>query len=290
MSEHLRFFASLSDGQLLIEVERLAAKDRRINARLIASLAELDERKLYRGLGYSSLSAYCIDGLHLSEHAAYNRIEAARTARRFPVVLDLLASGDITMTTVALLGKYLTESNHLELLDAARHKSKREVLAQIGEIDPAPEMGSRVVPLGNGRYRLEVTVNDEAHNDLRRLQDLLRHSIPNGDPALIVARALSQLRLHVERKRLADVQRPRGGLKASATRYVPAAVRRAVWTRDGAQCAFVGTSGRCQERGFLEVHHVIPFADGGASGVDNLQLRCRAHNQYEYEQHVQSAG
>ena len=35
------------------------------------------------------------------------------------------------------------------------------------------------------------------------------------------------------------------------------------------------------ETACLEFHHVQPHADGGAMSVDNIQLRCRAHNQYE---------
>jgi hypothetical protein len=57
-----------------------------------------------------------------------------------------------------------------------------------------------------------------------------------------------------------------------------------VWQRDDSRCAFVGTEGRCAERGFLEFHHVVPFAEGGAATADNIQLRCRAHNAYEAEQ------
>jgi 5-methylcytosine-specific restriction endonuclease McrA len=285
MNEQLRFFAALSDARLLAEVDRLAATQRTVNASLIASLAELDARKLYLGLGFSSLHTYCTQHLHLSEAAAYNRIEAARTARRFPVVLDLLASGDVTMTTVALLSKYLTEENHLELLDAARHKTKRQVQAQVAELDPRPDLDSLVVPLGNGRYRIEITVADETYRDLRRLQDLMRHTIPTGDPAPIVSRALSHLRAHVERQKLAEVRRPRRATGASRTRHVPAAITREVWKRDEAQCAFVGSAGRCPERSFLEVHHLTPFAAGGPTTVDNLQLRCRAHNQYEAEQY-----
>jgi hypothetical protein len=30
-----------------------------------------------------------------------------------------------------------------------------------------------------------------------------------------------------------------------------------------------------------EFHHVAPYATGGAATADNIQLRCRAHNQYE---------
>jgi hypothetical protein len=40
----------------------------------------------------------------------------------------------------------------------------------------------------------------------------------------------------------------------------------------------------CGETGFLEYHHVVPFADGGPATSENIQLRCRAHNAYEAEQ------
>jgi hypothetical protein len=44
----------------------------------------------------------------------------------------------------------------------------------------------------------------------------------------------------------------------------------------------VGTNGRrCAERGFLEFHHMDPYALGGEATVGNIQLRCRAHNDYE---------
>jgi hypothetical protein len=54
-----------------------------------------------------------------------------------------------------------------------------------------------------------------------------------------------------------------------------------VWQRDEGRCAFVGRTGRCRETAFLEFHHVAPYAAGGAATADNIQLRCRAHNQYE---------
>ena len=77
-------------------------------------------------------------------------------------------------------------------------------------------------------------------------------------------------------------QSPReSGKPPSGSRHIRAAVRREVWRRDEGQCAFVGTTGRCTERGFLEFHHVEPYAAGGAATAENIQLRCRAHNAYE---------
>ena len=51
--------------------------------------------------------------------------------------------------------------------------------------------------------------------------------------------------------------------------------------RDDGRCAFVGSRGRCAERGFLEFHHVVPFAAGGVADTQNIELRCRAHNNFE---------
>jgi hypothetical protein len=74
----------LSDSDLIIAVNRLAQSERRTTVDLISHLAELDARRLYLGAGFSSLFTYCTEVLRLSEHEAYNRIEAARAARRFP--------------------------------------------------------------------------------------------------------------------------------------------------------------------------------------------------------------
>ena len=88
----------------------------------------------------------------------------------------------------------------------------------------------------------------------------------------------------VARTKLAATDRPRrSGPTAPGSRHIPAGVKRAVWARDGGRCAFVGTSGRCAEAGFLEFHHVVPYAAGGSATVENLQLRCTAHNKYEAE-------
>ena len=63
---------------------------------------------------------YCTQVLHLAEHAALNRIEAARAARRFPIILELLADGRIHLSAVRLVAPHLTERNHESLLSGTR--------------------------------------------------------------------------------------------------------------------------------------------------------------------------
>lgn len=341
-----QFPARLTDEELIVDLKAAASHERAATAELIALLAEMDARRLYLAEGYSSLFVYCTRCLRLSEHAAYGRIEAARAARKFPIVLDFLADGSITLTTVCLLVSHLTIENCQQLLAAAQHKTKREVEAQIAALAPSPEVPSVVrklpqpksdsgsvaatfgdtarpsrnprsasvqsetielasaqeqsvasqqprhgqtsviAPLTPERYKVQITITRDTHDKLRKAQDLLRHVVPNGDPALIFDRALSLLVQHLESRKMARVDRPRDELATNTHgRQVPAVVKRQVRQRDDGQCAFIGTDGRCSERGFLEFHHVIPFADGGPTTVDNLQLRCRSHNTYEARQY-----
>jgi hypothetical protein len=126
MTPLLSFARDLSDRDLLGELERAASSERQATARLIALLIEVDSRKLYAAQGYSSLFTFCTQQLHLSEHAAYLRIEAARSARRFPAILDRLCDGSVHLTAVSLLGPHLTAANHLEVFQLrCRFKTQR---------------------------------------------------------------------------------------------------------------------------------------------------------------------
>jgi hypothetical protein len=114
----------LSDDDLVARLKGLVARDHDLTAQIVAHLAELDTRDVFLREGYGSLFVYCRDALGLSEWEAYNRIEVARAARRFPVILDMLAEGSVSLTAVRLLAPHLTPSNHREVLDSARGKRK----------------------------------------------------------------------------------------------------------------------------------------------------------------------
>src|SRR5574339_257772 len=118
---------TISDRELLVHLEQAVGQERQAAAEVIALLMEVDSRKLFAQQSCSSLFTYCVQVLHFSEHAAYLRIEAARAARRFPVILDRLADGSLHLTGVGLLSPHLTSENYVEVLSKARHKSKREV-------------------------------------------------------------------------------------------------------------------------------------------------------------------
>lgn len=355
---------NLSDADLLAAVMVLVTCERETMGALIAHLMEFDSRRLYLSAGCRSMFVYCTDVLRLSGHKAYHRIEAARLARRFPVVLQMLADGALNLTTACLLGPHLTDDNHEALVAAAAGKSKREVEVLLAKRFPVPDVPTSIRrvsvprphsilltgiqdastgdspvassdtsgtvavasvavsvadpvvasaveraaaptglpsaqppgpakrrevirPLAMDRYEMRFTVTGATRDKLQLATDLLRHSVPGGDLAEIIDRGLTLLLEDLARKKFAATARPRPAREAAlATRHVPAHVKRTVWLRDGAQCAFLsGERRRRRERGFLEFHHVRPHAVGGKTSVDNIELRCRSHNAYEAEQY-----
>ena len=134
----------LSDTALLAEVLRLARSARATTVSLVAHLAELDARRLYLGAGFSSLFTYCTAVLGLSESETYNRIEAARAVRRFPLVLDRLADGSLNLTTLRLIARHLTSANHEQLVAAASGRTKREVELLVARRFPRADVPSSV--------------------------------------------------------------------------------------------------------------------------------------------------
>jgi hypothetical protein len=149
--------------------------------------------------------------------------------------------------------------------------------------EPSAVTRGAVTPLSPDRYKLQLTIGGDTLEKLRLAKDMLSHALPSGDDAAVLDRALTALLVDLAKKKFADTRKPRRlRAKNPRARDASAAVKRAVWVRDLGRCKFIGPSGhRCNERRFVEFHHVDPHALGGEATVDNIELRCRRHNDYE---------
>jgi hypothetical protein len=151
----------LSDAALLRDLAKLVVQDRATTASLLAHIAEIDARRLYVPAGYSSMHAYCVEKLRLSEDAAYKRIRAARAARRFPSLFEAVAEGRIHLAGVCLIAGHLTPENASELIEAAIDRKKFEIEAWLARRFPMAEPPAFVRPI-HPRPQLEtVPVRDE---------------------------------------------------------------------------------------------------------------------------------
>jgi 5-methylcytosine-specific restriction endonuclease McrA len=300
-----------SDEELLASVTKLVASHRELTARLVAHLAEIEERRLHLSAGFSSMFDFCQKRLGLSEGEAFRRILAARLTRRFPTICTLLASGSVNLSTLERLHNHLTEENHAELLSATAGKSKQEVQSLLAACFPEPDHPSSIRlstgsgrasidPLSETRHKVEFTASDALRQKLELCRDLMSHANPRRDLAPVIERAVDLLLTELKRKRLAKAKRPRrprvarpgdafhnqthqvGGVSRGSR--VTNATRRQVFERDGLRCTYVAADGRrCDSRAFLELDQVNPRALGGSNDADNLRVLCRAHNQLRAE-------
>ncbi len=209
----LHHIKGLDDVSLLTCLAALAKAERQCQVDLLMHLAEVDERKLYLGQGYSSLWDFCRRALLFSESVSQQRIALARAIRGFPGLLPLLADGRLTLCTAADLIPALTAETAERLLEQAAGKSRRQVqeLAETRGAKPrerdvirrlapavptplalaAPDISTEAksgpataaestkptpkAPLepAKPRHRIAFTASDEVVKKLERLKELL---------------------------------------------------------------------------------------------------------------------
>src|SRR5450432_1195787 len=143
-----------TDRELQSELTRLPASGSRTEARIIAHLAAVEDRRLYLEAGSSSLFDYCWRRLGLSENEAFHRITAARLARRFPAIIGLIERRAMHLSAVCLLRDYLTPENHQELLQEASGKTKFQVQELVARRFPRADVASTIRKLPVPRTQL----------------------------------------------------------------------------------------------------------------------------------------
>jgi len=134
----------LSDGAVLGAVSELVGSSRRLLAALLAHLGEVEERRLHLAAGYSSMFAYCVARLALSEDEAYRRVEVARLARRFPALFPLLAEGRVSLSVAALLKTHIETDNVAELLHLVSGVSVQRARELLAARFPRPDVPATI--------------------------------------------------------------------------------------------------------------------------------------------------
>src|SRR5688572_5030856 len=316
---------ALDDRVLLHQFGELVRQDQEGTAALLRHIDAIDRRQLWAKLGHPSMFDFLVVRHRMSESTAGKRIGAARTARRFPVLFEMIARGEIHLSGIHCIKAHLTPENHGHVLAQAKHKTVRQLEQLVAHLAPKPDAPTVLralpnrapfppkpapaaaassatagepahtvlpppkrspdpAPLAPGRYRLQVTITQEARDKLEQLQDLLAHQIPNADPCAIVERAFDALLAQVLKQKAAITEKPRArkSRMLRRVRAIPAAFRREVWERDQGRCTFVGKDGhRCCATRRLEFAHLKPWGKGGEHSVENITLRCHAHNAFE---------
>ncbi len=103
LHESVATLTQLSDGDLWTSALSTNGERRKATALLLAHLAVIEARELHLLRGYSSMFDFCVRGLGMSEGTAHRAISGTRAARRYPLVLEMLADGRLHLSGLSLL-------------------------------------------------------------------------------------------------------------------------------------------------------------------------------------------
>lgn len=313
MHDMLKRCSKAADAEIRRELLLVIERERRDLANVLAILGEYAYRRLHRDEGYYSMFEYCLRSLGLDENSAYRRIAAARVIRQHPDALALIASGELTLTSILILSPVLTGENARHLFKVARGKLRRELEALVAGISPLPSRmdyvrrvpatlpaatshdpsealsappsrpWQAVMPISLDRVRIGFDAAVALMTLIERARQVLRHKYPEGRLEDLLTEALELLldRRNIHKRRLPGPTTGSTPPKVLAGgRYIPARVKSAVWQRDDGRCVWRFEDGTpCGSREALEFDHVRPFARGGRSNdARNVRLLCRLHN------------
>jgi 5-methylcytosine-specific restriction endonuclease McrA len=290
----LNSLKDISNETLVSKLKSLKASENYAVAEIILYLSELDLRKHYRELGYSSLFSYCTESLGYSESAAYRRIQAARSLDKSPEIYDLIKSGKLSLCAVAEIAKVKEESDKKQLLKVSEGKSKREVQLLTARFQPAKKPKKELIrakkvilsnepDLFNQAERKEeteesFTISIEVDKEFMALFNEVKAIIGHVPVREIFRRTLKEF--HSKR----NVIKRRVKIRGKESRYIPKADKITVFENDNKQCSYISPEGkRCSEKHGLEIDHIKPYATGGSRDLSNLRLLCKSHNLYMAE-------
>jgi len=284
---------SLSDAMLISKTQALVAEERRIGVEVLDYLQEIYSRRLYSARGFKSLHEFCVKSLGMSEGSAYRRIATLRLSRDLPETQNAIAEGRVSFTTASLLHgfiqaeekeKTVSYETKEELFKSIEGKSRVECEKLFATLSPRRVEPDRVRPVSATCAELKLVLQDALLQKLEKIKGLLAHQM-NGNTYADLLEKMAEIvldRIDPERKPAKLKVAPEIPSPARESRYVPAAIKRAIWKRAHGQCEFCDplTKRRCEGKSHLQLDHIQPFAFGGASSEGNLRLFCAAHNRW----------
>jgi 5-methylcytosine-specific restriction endonuclease McrA len=332
-SKSIHKLRQVKNQDLLDRTKTLVLKERDLAIQVIHHLCEIQRRRLFASLGYSSLFVYCCQHLGYSEGQAHRRIATMKLIDELPEVEDKIQSGKISMTNVAMAACFVRREakqqaenrspetkplkNSMALISELEGKTTKEAQRILLGKSAAPEKHiERAKPVSAEYTEIKFAASKKLMKKLERLREVnpksaqsyadlidlaLDMALDKVDPLKKAERAQTRAKNTKEHssktnsracahqpnelpsmEATADKVRSESKNTFRSNRQISATTKHYVWMRDQGMCQHQDptTGKKCGSKYRLEIDHIVPVAKGGSNSADNLQLTCRAHNQW----------
>src|SRR5262249_21528319 len=157
--------------------------ERKITAEIIDYIKEVDRRKLYLNLGFSSLFTFLTVELGYTPASAQRRIDAARLSMEIPELKEQIKSGELNLTQVSLLAQSIRQKKKEEPQINIATEQKRELLEKVKKQDLvqtsqlfSKALDTKIKTTETKRHqadesvRIEITFTKEQMDELKRVR------------------------------------------------------------------------------------------------------------------------
>ncbi len=291
-------YKSRTNLEILQLIKEKCKIEKTMTLEMVSLTREVDSRKIYFEIGYSSMFQFAIEELGLEESEAVRRIAAARLLNEIPEAEEKLMSGSLCLTNLCgaqtffskekkLRGVELTLEEKKDILTLIENKTTRQAQKIFFQISPDQTLLRETIRLvGEDHYELKFIVPEEVLEKLKKIKGLLSHRFPLLNYSELISEiaeiAIEKLDPARQGRKSPSAQtvKKEAPLSQTKSRHIPKSVRQRVWVRDEGRCTFENpiTRHRCRSQYQIEIHHEVPFGMGGLSDLNNLRLYCRRHN------------
>lgn len=292
---------------LVRRAKALSDRERRITARFIFCLLDIQERRAYASQGYCSLFELCTEEFGYSAAAAQRRIYAMKVIEAVPEARKALSSGLLSLSNAYRLQGFFQNHEITDIDEKKRiienvlGKSARDCERYLISLAPEAVPAERERIVSETQTQISFVVSENVRLKLQRIKGLWAHRNPRYSYAVLIEEMADRILADYDPDTTSStaqkpfptpetVEPPSSGKPAEAraevgpnsnSRHIPKRLRMQIWKRDGGRCTFVSSNGkRCSSNFALQVDHVLPHALSGSNDPENLRLLCGLHNRH----------
>lgn len=293
----------LSDKSLIEQTDFLAEHERGITILVLRHLREVEVRRLFADLNYSSMYAYCIKRLKFSESETQSRLSSARLLTELPEIEKQIEDGRLTVTNLSKIQSFvrsekaaqhgLSKDEKLALVTECENKSTRQVAQELVQRSHQPALLAEKFhvastsltdgSLGQVFSKFDAPMDSEISELLQEFKNLYAHELQDGANVTVLTFLLKQA-VNLRKKKLglnskSDNALPPMAAKVETTiavtntkpqaqrKPLSVAEKKYIWKRANACCEYrdkhSGT--RCSSKFALQPDHIIALALGGTN-------------------------
>ena len=285
----------------------LAKEYLKTESKLLELLIQMKQEKVFIELNDTGIFDYCERALNLSRAQSYYFKSVAEKSEEVPELKVSILQGTLTLSQARRIVPVITPHNQELWIKRAQTLTQKELERKVTEVNPQAQPKDRIKPIAPKLSELKVGISLETEAHLKRLQEIYsqkkmrfvplsevleliaKRAIEKESPEKKLERAQKRKSpMSSQSKKLTPVSLRKQNLQSQSPKTrvpIPQKIRNQLLINAQHQCTYQSPDGRrCEEKLWLELHHLKPISQGGGNEIENLKFLCFSHHKYLHRQ------